>query len=45
MLNYFSYRDADETKDWIEEKENTLKTDDVGHDLTTVQRLQRKHEV
>ena len=38
------HRDADETKDWIEEKELTLNIDDLGHDLTTVQRLQRKHE-
>ena len=38
------HRDADETKDWIEEKDNALNVDDVGHDLATVQRLQRKHE-
>lgn len=38
------HRDADETKDWIEEKENTLNSTDFGHDLATVQRLQRKHE-
>jgi spectrin alpha len=38
------HRDADETKDWIDEKENTLDSTDFGHDLATVQRLQRKHE-
>jgi len=39
-----SIRDADETKDWIEEKEIALNSTDFGHDLATVQRLQRKHE-
>ena len=38
------HRDADETKDWIEEKEHNLQSSDIGHDLATVQRLQRKHE-
>ena len=38
------HRDADETKDWIDEKEQGLNIEDLGHDLTTVQRLQRKHE-
>lgn len=38
------HRDADETKDWMEEKDATLNTDDFGHDLATVQRLQRKHD-
>lgn len=37
-------RDADETKEWIEEKNQTLNNDDTGNDLSTVQRLQRKHE-
>ena len=41
---YLFLRDADETKDWMEEKEATLQSDDFGHDLATVQRLQRKHE-
>jgi spectrin alpha len=36
--------DADETKDWMDEKEAALQSDDFGHDLATVQRLQRKHE-
>ena len=40
----FPTRDADETKDWMDEKELTLQSDDFGHDLATVQRLQRKHE-
>lgn len=44
MLCTFEFRDADETKDWIDEKENTLNSPDFGHDLATVQRLQRKHE-
>ena len=38
------HRDADETKDWMEEKELAASLDDYGHDLATVQRLQRKHE-
>lgn len=38
------HRDIDETKDWINEKETALDTDDCGHDLPSVQRLQRKHE-
>ena len=28
----------------MEEKDATLNTDDFGHDLATVQRLQRKHD-
>ncbi len=38
------YRDADETKEWIEEKNQALNTDNYGHDLASVQALQRKHE-
>ncbi|KAI0240930.1 Spectrin alpha chain [Lamellibrachia satsuma] len=38
------HRDAEETKDWIEEKNAACKLEDYGHDLATVQRLQRKHE-
>ena len=34
----------DETKDWIDEKDHALDIDDLGQDLATVQRLQRKHE-
>lgn len=37
-------RDADETKEWIEEKNQALNTDNYGHDLASVQALQRKHE-
>uniref|UniRef100_A0A8C2X3M8 Spectrin alpha chain, non-erythrocytic 1 n=1 Tax=Cyclopterus lumpus TaxID=8103 RepID=A0A8C2X3M8_CYCLU len=38
------HRDADETKEWIEEKNQALNTDNYGHDLASVQALQRKHE-
>uniref|UniRef100_A0A8C9WAK5 Spectrin alpha, non-erythrocytic 1 n=1 Tax=Scleropages formosus TaxID=113540 RepID=A0A8C9WAK5_SCLFO len=38
------HRDADETKEWIEEKDQALNTDNYGHDLASVQALQRKHE-
>uniref|UniRef100_A0A674EFG1 Spectrin alpha, non-erythrocytic 1 n=1 Tax=Salmo trutta TaxID=8032 RepID=A0A674EFG1_SALTR len=37
-------QDADETKEWIEEKNQALNTDNYGHDLASVQALQRKHE-
>lgn len=38
------HRDVDETKDWIQEKDEALNNDDLGKDLRTVQALQRKHE-
>jgi spectrin alpha len=38
------HRDADETKDWVEEKEVALSSEDIGHDLATVMRLRRKHD-
>ncbi len=38
------HRDVDETKDWIQEKDDALNNDDYGHDLRSVQTLQRKHE-
>uniref|UniRef100_A0A1W7R9J9 Spectrin alpha chain n=1 Tax=Hadrurus spadix TaxID=141984 RepID=A0A1W7R9J9_9SCOR len=38
------HRDVDETKDWIQEKDEALNTDDYGQDLRSVQTLQRKHE-
>lgn len=38
------HRDIDETKDWIQEKNETLDLDDFGRDLRSVQALQRKHE-
>lgn len=34
----------DETKDWINEKNQALNNDNYGHDLASVQALQRKHE-
>lgn len=40
----FVLRDADETKEWVEEKNQALNTDNYGHDLASVQALQRKHE-
>lgn len=38
------HRDIEETKDWIKEKDDALNNDDYGHDLRSVQTLQRKHE-
>ncbi|XP_067948494.1 spectrin alpha chain-like isoform X2 [Watersipora subatra] len=38
------FRDADETVDWITEKDCALNTEIVGNDLPSVQRLQRKHD-
>lgn len=38
------HRDIDETKDWIQEKDEALNNDDLGKDLRSVQALQRKHE-
>ena len=38
------FRDADETVDWITEKDCALDTEIVGNDLPSVQRLQRKHD-
>ncbi|XP_044730361.1 spectrin alpha chain isoform X3 [Chrysoperla carnea] len=38
------HRDVDETKDWIQEKDDALNNDDLGKDLRSVQALQRKHE-
>lgn len=38
------HRDCDEAKEWIDEKDVRLTTDDVGKDLTSVQRLIRKHD-
>lgn len=36
-------RDADETIAWINEKDTLLSSEDFGHDLESVQTLQRKH--
>lgn len=38
------HRDVNETKDWIQEKDEALNNDDLGKDLRSVQALQRKHE-
>ncbi|UYV70522.1 SPTAN1 [Cordylochernes scorpioides] len=38
------HRDVDETKDWIQEKDEALHNADLGNDLRSVQTLQRKHE-
>ncbi len=39
------HRDADETMDWINEKNSALLADtEQGHDLPSVKRLQRKHD-
>lgn len=38
------HRDAEDTKDWIHEKQEALDSTDLGHDLRSVQTLQRKHE-
>ena len=40
----FLYRDVDETKSWMNEKDTVLLSDDYGRDLASVQALQRKHE-
>ena len=40
----YRYRDANETKSWMHEKERALLSDDCGRDLASVQALQRKHE-
>lgn len=44
-LNVLVFRDADDTKAWISEKDTALSTSDYGRDLASVQALQRKHEV
>ncbi|KAI6173416.1 Spectrin protein 1 [Aphelenchoides besseyi] len=38
------HRDVDETRDWIQEKNEALDSDDFGRDLRSVQALQRKHD-
>lgn len=42
--NEFFIRDADETKNWINEKDKVLSSDDYGKDLASVNALLRKHE-
>ena len=41
----YYYRDADDTKAWISEKDTALSTSDYGRDLASVQALEGKHEV
>ena len=36
---------CDETHSWINEKDQALSTEDCGRDLSTVQALQRRHQV
>jgi spectrin alpha len=38
------HHEVDETRDWIQEKDEALSIDDLGKDLRSVQALQRKHE-
>ncbi|CAK5085424.1 unnamed protein product [Meloidogyne enterolobii] len=38
------HKDVEETRDWIQEKNEALDTEDFGRDLRSVQALQRKHE-
>ena len=42
---YEFHQMCDETKAWINEKDQALSTDDVGRDLAGVQMLQRRHQV
>lgn len=37
-------RDVDEELEWLEEKEPTARSEDLGSSLTTVQNLQKKHQ-
>lgn len=41
---YEFHQMCDETKAWINEKDQALSTDDVGRDLAGVQMLQRRHQ-
>lgn len=41
---YPLFRDAEDTKIWIDEKDAALSSADYGKDLASVQALQRKHE-
>lgn len=36
---------CDETHSWINEKDQALSTEDCGRDLSSVQALQRRHQV
>lgn len=44
FIHFRFHRDVDETKDWIQEKDDALNNNDLGKDLRSVQALQRKHE-
>ena len=44
-MAYPLFRDAEDTKIWIDEKDAALSSEDYGKDLAGVQALQRKHEV
>lgn len=44
VLISFQCSDADETKNWINEKDKVLSSDDYGKDLASVNALLRKHE-
>ena len=37
-------RDADDTLEWIQEKDGIVSSDDYGHDLESVQALISRHE-
>lgn len=43
LLHQF-IRDVDEELEWLEEKEPTATSEDLGSSLTTVQNLQKKHQ-
>ncbi|XP_072120569.1 spectrin beta chain, non-erythrocytic 5 [Mobula birostris] len=43
QVHQFDY-DVSDLKAWIQEKDSTLGTDDLGHDLNCVQMLLRQHE-
>lgn len=47
LLFFFLFvnRDVDEIKDWIDEKDEVLNSDNFGYDLVSVQVLQRKYDV
>jgi len=38
-------RDADDTLEWIQEKEGIVSSEDFGHDLESAQALVGKHEI
>lgn len=44
IIFFFLKSDADETKNWINEKDKVLSSDDYGKDLASVNALLRKHE-